>query len=107
MERDWNRKEPETPEEGLQSSPIPKMVLGHETALWSAKNLSGEHRRILMKFLVGKFPIPTKGTRIPRGLIRELATLVKKDPKWTQVEERRVVENVSSLKRLTQVTTPP
>lgn len=96
--REWNTR---PPGEGLSSRPLPNAIKGENPALWTEKTLSGEHRRLLLKFLVGKFPMPRQGTRIPRESIKALVEIAKKESSWTSLEVRRVKEIIESLRNLT------
>lgn len=96
LEKNWNFR-PTC--ESLLSRPMSRATLGGELPLWLARTLTGEHRRFLVKFLVGKFPIPKNGVRIPRDVIKELAVLAGKSNRWTQAEEKRTVELIESVRR--------
>lgn len=98
IEREWNTR---PVGEGLRSRPMPIVKRGDDVHIWKAQKITGEHRRLLLKFLVGKFPIPRTGVRIPRDLIKELATMAGMNRRWSQREERRTVDLIESLRSYT------
>lgn len=85
VEEEWNLK---LVDDGLTSRT--KLNGGAEPALWTACNLEKDDRRALLKFLIGKFPIPRNGARVTREPIKELATLVGQEKAWAPSLEKRV-----------------
>lgn len=78
VEKDCNRKPLNMT---LTSRPMSRAVWGKEPALWATRRIQEEHRTLLIKFLIGKFPIPRRGVRVPREPVRRLSKLLKKDNK--------------------------
>lgn len=56
---------------------MPKAKWGTKPSLSAVRNIGKDDRRALLKFLIGKFPIPRHGVRVPTKAVKELPTLVK------------------------------
>lgn len=98
VEEEWNRRPPKAT---LLNRPMPKAVWSKEPALWATRRIEEEHRRVLIKFLIGKFPIPRRGVRVPREPVRRLAMLIKRDSKWSKEEEEEVIRIIGVLRECT------
>lgn len=57
IEASWNKREQG---EGPKKRLLPKIYRKRKTLLWGAENLSDENKCLLLKWYIGKFPIPTK-----------------------------------------------
>lgn len=75
----WNNREMG---EELRRRGLPQLEWGKKPQLWRDSRLSSGEKRLLVKWYIGKFPIPSKGAQIPRREASELADLMERDKPW-------------------------
>lgn len=59
---------------------LPKIYSRTIPPLWGAVNVSGENKRLLLKWYIGNLQIPRREKKIPSNASREFARLLGKRP---------------------------
>lgn len=72
---------------------------GRQPPVWKSKRINAETRRSLMKWYIGKFPLPRRVEKIPKPTAAKLNTLLEKSEPWSRGEEEvnRVVEELKNV----------
>lgn len=104
IEDEWNAS---AQVEGLDRRNLPKLKWKKLPPLWQSKNTSAETKRLLLKWCIGKFPIPRRGVRMPREATREMAHLLKGREPWTKQNEEEINRLVKLLLECTSHHSPP
>lgn len=98
--KEWNRSEVL---DGVGSRRLPKVKWKVPPAVWEAE-LKGEERRQLLKWYIGRFPIPRRGVCVPQDANRELALIMRKDTSWEEGEVEKVRAALRILRSCTAST---
>lgn len=83
------RKATSKSEEGLTRRGLPKAKWTKKPSLWNSKTINSETRGLLLKWYIGKFPVPRRSARIPRMPTSELELFLKKEGPWTKEKEAK------------------
>lgn len=84
--------------EGYRRSAIPRVKWGTKPPLWRSNDLSGDLKRMAVKWFIGKLPNPKKGMSISRQIFEVLTKILPKGATWGTEEEVRVKHAIESLR---------
>lgn len=69
---------------------LPKVEHKHDIPILRSKEISAEVKRLLLKWYIGKFPIPQRGRSKSKQLTEELRKLAQYNEQLTKDEENRL-----------------
>lgn len=81
----WNHRDRV---EELNIRKLPKISAKHDIPVLRSRELKAEVKRLLLKWYIGRFPIPQRGKPSPKHLTGELKKLAQKEEKVTEEEAR-------------------